>query len=194
MSFLLTNVIMAYNEIRLTREQEGKLDYLFAYVKKFLLNKSKHKAIEEIRYKTSTNLGENRVALTMVGGVNYSPLIILDPKVLELKDNNAHPLTCWSVVILYHEFVHALMYLDTKEDIGEKHDDNFRANCEVYHACTRDHANEVYIENAKLESSGVKMCLNPNKCEICDDYKLSLSGKKKGRPISKWGKRRKLNW
>ena len=49
MSFLLTNLKMANNHICLSNEQEGKLDYLIAYVKKYLLKQSKHKAIEEIR-------------------------------------------------------------------------------------------------------------------------------------------------
>ena len=37
MRFLSTNLIMANNHIRLSNEQEGKLDYLIAYVKKYLL-------------------------------------------------------------------------------------------------------------------------------------------------------------
>ena len=110
MSFLLTNLKMANNHIRLSNEQEGKLDYLIAYVKKYLLKQSKHKAIEEIRYKTSTDLADN-VAVTLTGsdGGHYSPCIVFTPNVLELKDNDDQPLACWSSVVLYHEYVHALI-------------------------------------------------------------------------------------
>ena len=192
MRFLSTNLIMANNHIRLSNEQEGKLDYLIAYVKKYLLKQSKHKAIEEIRYKTSTDLGED-VAVTLTGsdGGHYSPCIVFTPNVLVLKDNDDQPLACWSSVVLYHEFVHALMYIDREKDSGEAHDELFRAKCEEY---KRNNANDVLIEEAKLVRSGEKLCLNPTKCELCDEYKLTLAGKKRGRPICKWGKRRKLNW
>ena len=176
MSFLLTNLIMANNHIRLSNEQEGKLDYLIAYVKKYLLKQSKHKAIEEIRYKTSTDLADN-LAVTLTGsdGGHYSPCIVFTPNVLVLKDNDDQPLACWSSVVLYHEYVHALMYIDTEKDSGEGHDEFFRAKCEVY---KRDNANDVLIEEAKLVRSGEKLCLNPTKCELCDEYKLTLAGKK----------------
>ena len=50
-----------------------------------------------------------------------------------------------------------------------------------------DNANDVLIEQAKLKSSREKLCLNPTKCELCDEYKLTIAGKKRGRPISKKG-------
>ena len=176
MNFLLPNLKMANNHIRLSNEQEGKLDYSIAYVKKYLLKQSKHKAIQEIRYKTGTDLADN-VAVTLTGsdGGHYSPCIVFTPNVLVLKDNDDLPLACWLSVVLYHEFVHALMYIDREKDSSEAHDELFRAKCEEY---KRNNANDVLIEEAKLVRSGEKLCLNPTKCELCDEYKLTLAGKK----------------
>ena len=141
MRFLSTNLIMANNHIRLSNEQEGKLDYLIAYVKKYLLKQSKHKAIEEIRYKTSTDLGED-VAVTLTGsdGGHYNPCIVFNPNVLELKDNNDQPLACWSSVVLYHEYVHALMYMDGYMGDGTAHDEDFRAKSDEY---KKNNANDI---------------------------------------------------
>ena len=130
MSFLLTNLKMADKYNHLSYEQQGKLDFLIAYVKKYLLKQSKQKAIEECEYKTGTD--EDNLAVTLSGSEegHYSPCIVLTPNVLELKDKDDHSLACWSSVVLYHEFVHALMYIDREKDSGEAHDELFRAKCE----------------------------------------------------------------
>ena len=176
---------------RLSYEQQGKLDFLIAYVKKYLLKQSKQKAIEECEYKTGTD--EDNLAVTLSGSEegHYSPCIVLTPNVLELKDKDDQPLACWSSVVLYHEYVHALMYMDGYMGDGAAHDEDFRAKSDKY---KKNNANDILIEQAKAERSGEKQCLNPAKCELCDEYKLTIAGKKRGRPISKWGKRRKLNW
>ena len=140
MRFLSTNLIMANNHIRLSNEQHGKLDYLIAYVKKYLLKQSKQKAIEECEYKTGTD--EDNLAVTLSGSEegHYSPCIVLTPNVLELKDKDDQPLACWSSVVLYHEYVHALMYMDGYMGDGAAHDEDFRAKRDEY---KKNNANDI---------------------------------------------------
>ena len=136
---------------RLSYEQQGKLDFLIAYVKKYLLKQSKQKAIEECEYKTGTD--EDNLAVTLSGSEegHYSPCIVLTPNVLELKDKDDQPLACWSSVVLYHEYVHALMYMDGYMGDGAAHDEDFRAKCDEY---KKDNANDILIEQAKAEVQG----------------------------------------
>ena len=190
-SYCLLNSKIADKYNCLSYEQRGKLDFLIAFVKKYLLKQSKHKDITECEYKTAIDKDNDAVTLTGSDGGHYSPCIVLTPNVLELKDKNDQHLTCWSSVVLYQKYVHALMYMDGYQGDGPAHEEDFRSKCDEY---KKDNANYILIEEAKAERSSFKQCLNPNNCELCDEYRLTIAGKKRGRPITRWGKRKKLNY
>ena len=42
----------------------------------------------------------------------YNPWIALTQTVLDMKDKDGQPLACWPAVVLFHEYIHALMYID----------------------------------------------------------------------------------
>ena len=42
----------------------------------------------------------------------YNPWIALTQTVLDMKDNDGQSLACWSAVVLFHEYIHELMYID----------------------------------------------------------------------------------
>ena len=153
---------MAEEYNRLSHEQQRKLDHVIALVKKYLLKQSEHNAITECEFKTGV-LEEDNLAVTLTGidDGHWSPCIVFTPNVLVLKDNNDQHLACWSSVVLYHEYVHALMYMHGYMGNPAAHAEDFRAKCDEY---KRDNANETLIEEAIKVASGEKRCLNPNNC------------------------------